>query len=95
MIRLSGIGYAYEKLSMLDSSLFFQQKAYALLKFFPTGTIASLVVTRLGGIYLSLGNKEKALGYFQESTRISYFNNDILNRGKTQYRIAELYYCNK
>jgi signal transduction histidine kinase len=91
VLWLSGIGYAYEKLNMLDSSLYFQQKAHDLLKFFPTKQVASLVWTRLGGIYLRSGYLDKALQYFKESIRITFFNNDILNRGRTQYLIAELF----
>jgi signal transduction histidine kinase len=89
---LTGIGYAYEKMNMLDSALIYQQQAQISLSFFPRSTIGSLVLTRLGGIQSKLGNYNLALQYFHEAIKISNVTGDILNRGRTQYRKAELYH---
>ncbi len=39
-----------------------------------------------------LGHPDLALRYFQDALKISNVTGDLLNRGRTQYRIAELYY---
>ena len=90
---LSGIGYGYLKMNMPDSALFFQQQAQALLNTLPVPTaLGSLILTRLGIIHSKLRHHDLALRYFQDAIKISYVTGDLLNRGRTQYQIAELYY---
>ncbi len=90
---MSGIGYAYERLSRLDSALHFQQQAYDSLRNFPVNSpLGSLILTRLGIVHARLGHPDPALRYFQQAIQISNVTGDLLNRGRTQYRIAELYY---
>ena len=91
-IWLSGIGYGYLKMNMLDSALIFEQQAEALSNALPVTTaLKSLILTRLGIIHRKLGHQDLALRYFQDAIKNSYITGDLLNRGRTQYQIAELY----
>ena len=90
---LSGIGYAYERLNQLDSALYFQQQANTGSGNFRLDPrLESLFLTRLGVVQARLGHPELALRYFQEALQISYDRGDLLNRGRIQYRMAELYH---
>ena len=91
-IWLSGIGYGYLKMNILDSALIFEQQAEALSNALPVTTaLKSLILTRLGIIHRKLGHQDLALQYFQDAIKNSYITGDLLNRGRTQYQIAELY----
>ncbi len=92
---LSGIGNAYERMNMLDSALFFTQKAQSFSSLFPANFSGTFILTRLGVVQSRLGHFDLALHYFNEAIKSSYATNDIVNRGRAQYRIAELYYAAK
>ena len=92
ILTLSSIGDAYENMNQLDSALLFQRQAYALLKELPRGTLHSLVSTRFGIIQVRLGNKSGALRLYQDAIRKAVLIGDMLNQGRAQFRIAELYY---
>jgi tetratricopeptide (TPR) repeat protein len=89
---LSGIGDAYEKMNQLDSASFYQLQAHALLKDMPRGTLQSLVLMRLGVIQARLGNIAGALRYYHDALENAYLTGDLLNQGRVQQRIAELYH---
>jgi tetratricopeptide (TPR) repeat protein len=92
-LGLSYIGYAYEKMHVLDSALIFQQQAYRLYSQLPLNPVLeSMILTRLGLIQFRLGNDDKALAYYQSSLEKAHAFGDILNQSRTQYRIGELYY---
>jgi two-component system NtrC family sensor kinase len=91
-VGLSYIGHAYEKMNMLDSALYFQQQAYLLCnQLLGHAFISSLILARLGLIQFRLGNTDEALRYYNRSLEETNSNGDIINKSKTQYRIAELY----
>jgi two-component system NtrC family sensor kinase len=91
-VWLSAIGYGYLKMNMLDSALIFEQQAEVLLNARPVPiSLGALILTRLGTIHWKLGHQDIALQYFQDAINISYITGDLLNRGRTQYQIAELY----
>jgi tetratricopeptide (TPR) repeat protein len=91
-LGLSYIGYAYEKINILDSALFFQQKAYSLYSQLPTNPIlGSVILNRLGLIQFRLGNSDEALRFYNISLEKANSSGDVFNLCKTQYRIAELY----
>jgi len=93
ILATSNIGDAYEKMNQLDSSLAFQQQAYSKLKAIPSGnTMQSLVLTRLGHIQARLENNTIAFQYYHEALSNANLIGDLLNRGRIQYRIAELYH---
>ncbi|MEO6455302.1 MAG: tetratricopeptide repeat protein, partial [Ginsengibacter sp.] len=88
---LTNIGNTYERMNRLDSALYFEKQAYAMLKDLHGSTLLSLVMTSLGIIEARLGNTSVALGYYRGALENSYITGDLLNRGRVQYRIAELY----
>src|SRR4030095_2993384 len=92
ILALSGIGDAYEKMNRLDSASFYQLQAKHMLKELPQGTLQSLVPMRCGVIQDRLGNKVSALRYFHDALDNAYLNGDLLNQGRAQQRIAELYH---
>jgi signal transduction histidine kinase len=89
---LSNIGDAYEKMNQLDSASFYQLQANTLLKDVPRGTLHSLVPTRLGVIQARLGNIAGALRYYHDALENAFLTGDLLNQGRVQHRIAELYH---
>jgi two-component system, NtrC family, sensor kinase len=91
ILFLTNIGNTYERMNRLDSALYFEKQAYAMLKDLPRSTLGSLVMTSLGIIEARLGNNSVALGYYRDALENSYITGDLLNRGRVQYRIAELY----
>src|SRR5882724_10155332 len=92
VLLLSSFGDAYEHLNLLDSALLFQQQAHTMLKDLPRGTLGSLVLTRLGYIQFRLQNNSGALRYYQDALENASIIGDLLNRGRIQYRIAEVYH---
>jgi len=91
VLFLTNIGNTYERMNRLDSALYFEKQAYTILKDLPRNTLLSLVITNLGTIEARLGNNSVALGYYRDALENSYITGDLLNRGRVQYRIAELY----
>jgi two-component system NtrC family sensor kinase len=92
--NLSNIGNAYEGLNMLDSALYFQDKAQeisTLLKQGQAGNLKVLIGTRLGIIYARMNKTELALQYFQSALQNAYLINDKVNPSKIQHRIAETF----
>ncbi|MEP7374744.1 MAG: ATP-binding protein [Chitinophagaceae bacterium] len=92
ILALSSIGDAYEKMNQLDSASFYQEQAYSRLKALPRGNLASLVTMRLGILQARLGNTAAALGHYHYALANANLMGDLLNRGRVQYQIAELYY---
>ena len=86
------MGTVYESLGLLDSAMYFQQQASALLKKIPRGTLGSLVLTNLGIVEARLKNDSAALAYYQAAFENATITGDLLNRGRIQYRIADLYH---
>src|SRR6266498_870667 len=87
---LSNIGEAYEKMNMLDSALYFQKQALS----YPIKlgySLRALILIRLGIIQRQLKNYKDALHYYQDALRTSYLSQDLLNRSRSQYQIAEIY----
>jgi signal transduction histidine kinase len=93
-LATSNIGDAYEKMNLLDSALFFQQQAISMVKAMPRGgtTMLSLALTRLGHIQARLKNNTSAFQHYRQALRNAYVTGDLLNLGRIQYRIAELYH---
>ncbi|MEJ7828604.1 MAG: tetratricopeptide repeat protein, partial [Segetibacter sp.] len=95
VVELTNIGNAYENMGMLDSALYFQQKALASrtgeLGHFPTPFARAVTLTRLGIIEKRLGNNTEALNYYQRALSTTYTSGDVVNRARAQYQVAELY----
>jgi tetratricopeptide (TPR) repeat protein len=95
VLELTSIGNAYENMGMLDSALYFQQKALASrtgeLGHSPTPFAKAVTLTRLGNIQKRLGNNTEALNYYQRALEITYTSGDVVNRARAQYQVAELY----
>jgi len=94
--RLSNIGNAYEKLSMLDSALYFQKQALASttlpsIELLGSNTVRALILTRIGIIQERLGHSIEALGYYQKALQTAYASGDLLNRARSLYQMAEVY----
>jgi signal transduction histidine kinase len=89
---LTNIGVAYEQLNILDSALFFHEKAYQVLTSINSADITrsplrSLILRHLGNVQYHLGNYDKALSYYREVIS----NNDLLNISGAQFSIAEYF----
>ena len=92
--NLSNLGNAYTGLNMLDSALYFQDKAQkksAELKQGVSGNLKVMIATRLGIIYAHMNKRELALQYFQSALQNAYLINDKVNPSKIQYQMAESY----
>jgi len=87
---LSNIGFAYEKLNMLDSARYFQEKARYIADTMKQkmSPLYSGILVDLGMIHTRLGNTELAKGYYREAIDIK----DHLNLGPAQYELANLCY---
>ena len=92
ILAVSGIGDVYEKINQLDSASFYQLQAQGMLKGMPTGTLHSLVLLRRGIIEQRLGKKDSALRCYYNALENAYLTGDLLNRGRAQQRIAEVYH---
>jgi len=92
ILLLTSMGTIYERMNQLDSGLIFQQRAYALLKNVPRGTLGSLILTNLGIVNARLKNDSLALQYYQDAIENAVITGDLLNLGRVQYRIADLYH---
>jgi len=92
ILALSNIGDGYERMNRLDSASFYQLKAETMLKESPRGALQSLVLMRLGIIQTGLGNNAGALRHYHDALDNTYVTGDLLNRGRAQHQIAELYH---
>ncbi|MBC7827399.1 MAG: tetratricopeptide repeat protein [Chitinophagaceae bacterium] len=92
ILALSAIGDAYEKMNRLDSASVYQLQAKGMLKELPRGTLQSLVPLRLGRIQVRLGNSASALRYYHDVLDNAHLTGDLLNQGRAQHRIAEIYH---
>jgi signal transduction histidine kinase len=92
ILILSAIGDVYEKMNRMDSAMIFQQQAYSLLPGIRKGTLHSLVMLRMGIIEARLKNTGKSLQYYREALANAVLTGDMLNRGRVQYQVADLYY---
>ena len=92
ILAISNIGDAYQSMNQMDSAMFYHQQAYALSKALPRGTVGSVVLTRLGNLQNRLGNNREALQDYQKALDNANITGDMLNRGRVQYRMAELYF---
>jgi two-component system NtrC family sensor kinase len=92
ILLLTSMGTNYESINLLDSALYYHQQAFALLKKIPRSTLGSLVLTNLGIVYSRLKNHSLALNYYHSAFENAVIIGDLLNRGRIQYRIADLYY---
>ncbi len=86
----SNIGDAYLNFNMLDSSLYFQEKALFLTDSlgYNNSPLHSDVLIGLGKVYAKMGENEKAMGYYKEAVKIG----DYLNQGVIQYWLADLFH---
>ena len=89
----TNIGQAYEHLNILDSALFFHEKAYQVLTSINSADMTrsplrSLILRLLGNVQYHLGNYDKALSYYREVIS----NNDLLNISSSQFQIAEYFF---
>jgi two-component system NtrC family sensor kinase len=95
VVELTSVGNAYENMGMLDSALYFQQKALASR----TGELGhpltpfarAVTLMRLGIIQKRLGNNMEALNYYKQALEVTYTSGDVVNRARAQYQVAELY----
>jgi signal transduction histidine kinase len=90
---LTNIGHTYEQLNILDSALFFHEKAYQVLTSINSAEITrsplrSLILRHLGNVQYHLGNYDKALSHYREVIS----NNDLLNISSSQFQIAEYFF---
>ncbi|MBD0289122.1 MAG: tetratricopeptide repeat protein, partial [Flavisolibacter sp.] len=93
---LSNIGNAYEKMGKLDSSLYFQQQAFAASAtqqgFLLNKTLRALILTRLGILQNRLGNIPEAIDYYRKALQTASSAGDLLNKARSQHLLAEVYH---
>jgi len=94
--RLSNIGDAYQKLGMLDSALYFQHKALATpwtgLSYLPSQGLRALILERLGDIKYSQNDLHRALLYDHQALITANRANDLLNKARSKFQLAQVYY---
>ncbi len=75
---LTNIGYAYELIGLPDSALYYQELAYK--KFsgltYPIAPLKSLILTRLGSVYATIGKKDMALQLYHNALSNSLIYKD-------------------
>jgi signal transduction histidine kinase len=86
----SNMGDAYEKLNMLDSALFMQEKAARMVDsmHIAESSLKAAILGWLGLAHARLGNTDKALLFYRTSNHIR----DYLNLGTTQYLLSDLFH---
>ena len=89
---LSNIGNAYEKLSMLDSALHYQQLAYHSPGIGSVAPLKSLILGRLGVVHTRLKNYDTALYYYHQSFQYSAGIDASAGLANAQNNLAALFY---
>lgn len=88
----SNMGFAYDKLEMPDSALFYQKQAYQLSEKNAPAALISLILERMGDAFLKMGNTDSALIYFHRGLLNSLRSDDRVNVSTIQKRLAETYF---
>lgn len=93
--RLSNIGDAYQQLGMLDSALFFQQQALRMpssgLSYIPSQGLKALILERLALIKQLRHDLQGALVYNHQALIVASQVDDLLNKTRSKYQLAEVY----
>ena len=89
---LSNLGNAYEKLSMLDSALHYQQLAYHSPGIRSVAPLKSLILGRLGVVHTRLKNYDTALYYYHQSFQHSAGIDASAGLANAQNNLAALFY---
>jgi len=89
---LSNIGNAYEKLSMLDSALHYQQLAFRSPGIKSVAPLKSLILARLGAVHTRLKNYDTALYYYHQSFQHSAGIDANAGLARAQNNLAALHY---
>ena len=69
---LSNIGNAYEKLNLLDSSLWYQELAYNTPGINYAPPLKSLILGRIGTVHDRMGHDDKALQYYHMALKLLF-----------------------
>jgi len=91
---LTNMGFAYAQLGKLDSALYYQNEALALLKLRKppfSQNAQSLILGRMGEIKQRSGDNRLALKYFRQSLQTATIAGDLLNMSRSRYLIAKVY----
>lgn len=93
--RLSNIGNAYQKLGMLDSAFYFQNKALATpwtgLSSQSSQGLRALILERLGYIRELQNDLHQAILYDHQALFTANRANDLLNKGRSKFQLADVY----
>ncbi len=89
---LSNIGYAYEKLNLLDSALWYQELAYNTPGINYVPPLKSLIIGRLGTVHDRMGHDDKAFQYYHMALKYSPEN---INPSVLHNSLAALHYKTK
>lgn len=91
IFNLSNTGYAYDKLGLADSGLYYHKQAYASLADVPVAALRSLILIRAGDTYKKMGLYDSALIYLRQGLMNSFPSDDRINVSSLQKKIAEVY----
>jgi len=87
---LSNIGYAYEKLNMLDSAMYYYKAVFSYPINYESQQRTD-VLTRIGIVAMRKHNYTDALKQFKEALSITQISNDLLNRSICLSKIALIF----
>ena len=87
---LSNIGYAYEKLNMLDSAMYYYKAVFSYPINYEIQQRTD-VLTRIGIVAMRKHNYTDALKQFKEALSITQISNDLLNRSICLSQIALIF----
>jgi len=87
---LSNIGYAYEKLNMLDSAMYYYKAVFSYPINYESQQRTD-VLTRIGIVAMRKHNYTDALKQFKEALSITQISNDLLNRSICLSQIALIF----
>jgi two-component system, NtrC family, sensor kinase len=87
---LSNIGYAYDKLNMLDSAIWFLNASLN----FPVNLEdqqRAEILNRIGIVQSRQGSYHAAVPYFKDAIKITKISNDLLNGSTALYQLALIF----
>ena len=87
---LSSIGYAYEKLNMLDSAMYYYKAVFSYPINYESQQRTD-VLTRIGIVAMRKHNYTDAIKQFKEALSITQISNDLLNRSICLSQIALIF----
>lgn len=90
--NISNTGHAYEGMNLLDSALYYQERALEQVAQLDHGNLRALILERMGFLMSRLGNHSEALMYCKMALDAAYKINDKVNPGKIQLIMASTYF---